>query len=66
MCARLPLFICDLITVGAGHLHHLHGNPDIIQIVAKAKNNNPGKDIQIEVDNGVNFRKRDGIDIAIA
>jgi len=31
--------------------NHLHGNPDIIQIVAKAKNNNPGKDIQIEVDN---------------
>jgi len=31
--------------------NHLHGNPDIIQMVAKAKNNNPGKDIQIEVDN---------------
>ncbi len=31
--------------------NHLHGNPDIIQIVAKAKHNNPGKDIQIEVDN---------------
>ena len=31
--------------------NHLHGNPDIIQIVAEAKHKNPGKDIQIEVDN---------------
>ena len=30
--------------------NHLAGSPDIIQIVAKAKQDNPGKDIQLEVD----------------
>ena len=30
--------------------NHLVGSPDIIQTVAKAKQENPGKDIQLEVD----------------
>jgi len=30
--------------------NHLIGNPDIIQAVSKAKQENPNKDIQIEVD----------------
>ena len=30
--------------------NHLVGSPDIIQTVAKAKKDNPGKDIQLEVD----------------
>ena len=30
--------------------NHLVGSPDIIQTVAKAKHDNPGKDIQLEID----------------
>lgn len=59
----LRMFEKFAVTIGGGTNHrfsledavmikdnHLVGSPDIIQTVAKAKQENPGKDIQLEID----------------
>ncbi len=68
----LRLFEKFAISIGGGTNHrfslqdavmikdnHLIGNPDVLQVVSKSKQDNPTKDIQIEVDT------KDQLDIAL-